>query len=183
MLKDGGNTTRLTSITTGFMRRGDSPETGAIAVVIPQSSENSERSVCGLKDFLIDERRYFSVEEREHGVDCAKVAVLDIENSPVHVHGETLETYHVLSGRGSMVLGREVIDVSAGTYILIPPHVPHGMKSSGPEPVRVLMTFTPGMAPVSRQEFRDEKILSPDIDANIAGLRGGAAIPPCAPEG
>jgi hypothetical protein len=38
--------------------------------------------------------------------------------------------------------------------------------------LRVLMTFTPGLAPVAEQRFRDERILHPRASARIAALGG-----------
>lgn len=162
MLKDGGATTQLAqaSSTIGYLPRGGELQTGAIVATIPTVLEGAERSVCGLKAFLVDERRRFEVAGDIVEIDCAKVAALDISDSPIHVHGETTETYQILHGEGRMVLGNELVPVSAGTFILIPPGVQHGMAAASPEhPVRVLMTFTPGLAPIQHQHLRDEKIL------------------------
>lgn len=160
-------TTRQTlahSRTVGFLPRGASSTTEVVVTQLPMNLDGAEESVCGMKAFLIDERRAFhSLDSSEETVvDCARVAVLDITDSPVHVHGETVETYQILQGEGHMVLGEDSRKVSAGDFILLPPGLPHGLVSSDPEtPVRVLMTFSPGMAPVSAEQFRDEKILFP----------------------
>ncbi len=160
-----------TLVSQGFLLRAQAPvESSAERAVVARipvealATGDMEPSVCGLKAFLIDERLEFPSHEGDASkkvvIDCAKVAVLDIVDSPVHVHGETLETYHVLEGHGRMVLGEQVVDVGPGTYIVIPPDVRHGLTSADPiRPVRVLMTFTPGLAPVSQPSFRDELIL------------------------
>ncbi|MCC5788845.1 MAG: cupin domain-containing protein [Opitutales bacterium] len=150
------------SRTLGFLQRGSNATTDVVVSRLPADLAGAEESVCGLKAFLIDERRAFANGDQESVIDCARVAVLDITDSPVHVHGETVETYQILSGEGQMVLGPEVRPVSSGDFILLPPGLPHGLVSTDPEkPVRVLMTFSPGMAPVAAEQFRDEKILFP----------------------
>ncbi|MCC5847445.1 MAG: VOC family protein [Verrucomicrobia bacterium] len=156
------------SRTLGWLERGSDPAVGAVAVDLPGVLSSAEQSVCGMKAFLIDERRSFTrADGGEEIVDCARVALLDIEDSPVHVHGETVETYQILKGNGQMVLGEEILEVMEGKMILIPPGVPHGLSATGASPVRVLMTFSPGMAPVSRHEYRDEKILHPSARAFV----------------
>lgn len=164
MLTDNGaiRQTLGQSRTLGFLPRGGSLAKNAPVTRLPADLQGAEKSVCGLKAFLIDERRAFRKNDREVVIDCARVAVLDITDSPVHVHGETVETYQILSGEGQMVLGNEVRSVSGGDFILLPAGLPHGLVSANPDqPVRVLMTFNPGMAPVAAEQFRDEKILSP----------------------
>lgn len=160
------------SMTLGFLARGADLKSGAVAVRLPEILTDAERSVCGVKAFLIDERREF----RDHDgsttvVDCARVAALDIVDSPVHVHGETIETYLILAGKGRMVLGDRVEPVGPGSFILIPPGVPHGLCSDDPHiPMRVMMTFAPGLAPVSQERWRDEKIVYGQASQRIRQL-------------
>jgi mannose-6-phosphate isomerase-like protein (cupin superfamily) len=176
MLTDGGRTRQLASSSRslGFVERGQPPRPGAVLVQIPDELRGAEVSVCGVKGFLVDERRVFRDETgAEVEVACAKVAALDIDDSPVHVHGETLETYQILAGSGRMVLDQRVVPVRAGSLVVIPPGVEHGLASDVPgQPLRVLMTFTPGLAPVAEQRFRDERILHPRASARIAALGG-----------
>ncbi len=155
-----------------FLRRGGEPAPGAVAVTLPRELAAAQASVCGLKEFLIDERRTFRrADGRELMLDCAKVALLDITDSPVHVHAHTVEIYHVLEGEGEMVLGREVLPVGAGSLILIPPGTPHGLHGREPgRSLRVLISFTPGMASVDHWEFRDETILHPSTAARAREL-------------
>jgi len=171
MLKDQGRVrhTLAHSRTLGFLPRGAPPAPGAVAVSIPECLPDAEQSVCGLKAFLIDERRAFLDGDRETVVDCARVALLDIADSPVHVHGETVETYHILSGEGRMILGASRRRVGAGDLMLLPPGLPHGLAADDPaRPLRVLMTFSPGLAPVKSEQFRDERILHPSTRTCLA---------------
>ncbi len=176
MLTDHGRERRLAdrSRTLGFLPRGGTLEPGAVAVRLPELLTDAERSVCGVKAFLVDERRAFRRDDGgEDVVDCARIAVLDITDSPVHVHGETVETYLILAGRGRMVLGPQVVAVAPGSCILIPPGTEHGLCSDDPAvPLRVVMTFAPGLAPVAHERWRDERIVHPAASARIADLGG-----------
>jgi len=176
MLPDQGRTrhTLHRSLSLGFAERGRSRRPGAVVVDLPDDLQGAELSVCGLKGFLIDEERCFRADDGSQiTVACAKVAALDIVDSPVHVHGETLESYQILAGQGRMVLGEEVVAVQPGSFVLIPPGTEHGLASDNPErPLRVLMTFTPGLAPVSAAEWRDERICYERASERIAHLSG-----------
>jgi hypothetical protein len=51
--------------------------------------------------------------------------------------------------------------------IIIPP----GLMALDPaQPVRVLMTFCPGMAPIAHQQWRDERIVAAPASAVIEAL-------------
>jgi mannose-6-phosphate isomerase-like protein (cupin superfamily) len=160
------------SRTIGFCRRGRSDRKKGVIARIPDDLSGSPMSVCGIKGFLIDEIREFEDEEgKKHRVSCASVAALDIMDSPVHVHGETIETYLILAGSGKMVLDHRVSDVKPGHIILIPPGVLHGLASDDPKcPLKVLMTFHPGLAPVEMPAFRDEKIVYANASRRIVKI-------------
>ena len=113
---------------------------------------------------LIEELRQFTTPDGNREIRCASVAVLEMTDSPVHVHASTQEHYIVLSGNGKLILGsgadERVVDVKQGSVILIPPGQPHGITSNDSKiPVRAMLTFTPGLAPKNEPEFRDEKII------------------------
>lgn len=173
MLENGGHIRSGNEISRriGFLLRDGALESGAVVSHIPAADfADAEQSVCGLKAFLIDERREFTDETGDQKVvDCAKVAALDITDSPVHVHGETVETYHIIAGSGRMLLGEKIVKVQAGSFIVIPPGTPHGLTADDPtKPLRVVMTFSPGLAPIQHQDCRDEKILAESAAAVIA---------------
>lgn len=136
----------------------------SLVVEIPEAAAGKV-SVCGAKDFLIDEWRKFP--KQDGGVQkvrCASAAVLEMTDAPIHVHGSTLEHYIVLEGRGKMVLGtgpeERVVEVQKGSVVLLLPGQAHGIASDDPEvPIKALLTFAPGLAPKEEPEFRDEKIL------------------------
>jgi uncharacterized protein YjlB len=125
---------------------------------------------------MIDEtRRFHRTDGTSEDVDCASVAALDIVDSPVHMHGVTQEVYTILNGKGKMVLGDQVVDVAEGSVIVLPTGVEHGLASDDPDhPVKVLLSFTPGIAPKSKPEFRDEAIVYERTTKRLAQLLNGA---------
>jgi mannose-6-phosphate isomerase-like protein (cupin superfamily) len=136
------------------------PTATALQFDLNERAFSSSRSVCGNKAILIEEQRIFGGKDQPQvAVAYAKLALLEIVDSPVHKHCETTETYHILEGSGTMILGDKVITVQAGSFIYIPPGVAHGLCSDNRTPVRVLMTFSPGMAPITSPLWRDEEIL------------------------
>jgi len=153
----------------GYCVRGQEMKSGGVVSQIPESLKDADVSVCGVKGFMTDEMRAF--EDGKGGeelVPCAAVACLEIADSPIHVHGETLETYIILSGRGQMVVGDEVVELSQGTVVTLPPGVKHGACSADDTPIKVLMTFSPGLAPKQTPAYRDEKILNPSTRTYLA---------------
>jgi mannose-6-phosphate isomerase-like protein (cupin superfamily) len=153
----------LTARSFGYGLRGqDGFGQNAVVARIPQSLADAELSVCGVKGFMADELREFNLPGRgTKKIRCATIAVLEITDSPVHIHSLTLEVYAILSGEGQMVLDDRVINIKVGDVILLPPGVQHGVMShSFHIPVKVLMTFTPGLAPKTELEHRDEQIVA-----------------------
>ncbi len=162
----------LKSRSLGFKVRGQSLVQGPVIAKIPTSLADAELSVCGVKGFLVDEVREF---ERPDGVreivDCAHIALLEIADSPVHVHGGTQETYEIRRGKGKMILGDRIVEVEAGAVLKLLPGDEHGLVSDDPmQPVEALLHFTPGLAPKTKPEFRDEAILYDRTSERIAEL-------------
>ena len=159
------NAKNLTAVHIGFAQRGEDSITDQCLVVDIPGTPAGEVSVCGAKDFLIDEvRRFTDADGNAVDVRCASSAVLEMTDSPVHLHSCTLEYYIVQSGKGKMVLGNEpnerVVEVQEGSVIVLPPGQAHGIVSDDPSvPIKALLVFTPGLAPKEQPEFRDEKIL------------------------
>jgi len=144
----------------------ETPSTQCVVAQLPDrvSTDPGVVSVCGAKTMLIQELRQFTTPSGNREIRCASVAVLEMTDSPVHVHASTHEHYIVLSGNGKMILGSDaderVINVKQGSVILIPPGQPHGITSNDPKiPIRAMLTFTPGLAPKDEPEFRDEKVV------------------------
>ena len=149
----------------GFVQGGsDQISQECLKVVLPATADG-EVSCCGAKVVLIDEVREFTdAEGNPVQIRCSSSAVLEMTDAPIHLHAGTLEYYVVLAGKGRMVLGtgenERVEKVEEGSVVLIQPGQAHGIASDDPNvPIRALLTFTPGLAPVSEPDFRDEEII------------------------
>jgi mannose-6-phosphate isomerase-like protein (cupin superfamily) len=63
-----------------------------------------------------------------------------------HRHPATEEIYHVLSGRGRMLLGGEEFGIEAGDTVRIDPGVRHGLVNDGGEDLVILCCCCPPYA-------------------------------------
>lgn len=160
-----------------LLANSNSPTTECLVANMAGVSKG-EVSVCGAKTILIEELRQFETADgKTKDIQCAAAAVLEMTDSPVHVHASTLEYYIVLSGQGKFILGsgenESIIDVQQGSVILLPPGQPHGIVSDDPDlPIRALLTFTPGLAPKDEPEFRDEKVIHARTSDRLREIQG-----------
>jgi quercetin dioxygenase-like cupin family protein len=60
-----------------------------------------------------------------------------------HVHRVQEETFYVLEGECEWHAGDQVIRATPGTYLFLPPGVPHNITNVSDKPARVLMTVSP----------------------------------------
>ena len=60
-----------------------------------------------------------------------------------HYHGVTEEIYYFTAGSGVMKLGDEETTVSAGDTVVIPPGIPHMLRNTGAEPLKLLCCCAP----------------------------------------
>jgi quercetin dioxygenase-like cupin family protein len=61
----------------------------------------------------------------------------------LHVHQVQEETFYVLEGECDWQIGDQRIRAVPGTYVFIPPGVPHNIANATDKPARVLMTVSP----------------------------------------
>jgi quercetin dioxygenase-like cupin family protein len=61
----------------------------------------------------------------------------------LHVHRVQEETFYVLEGECEWQIGDQRIHATPGTYVFIPPGVPHNIANAGDTPARVIMTVSP----------------------------------------
>jgi mannose-6-phosphate isomerase-like protein (cupin superfamily) len=83
-----------------------------------------------------------------------------------HVHRETLDMFFVLEGTLTMQLGEETLDLSGGSFVLVPPGTPHTFSNRTDQPVRLLNMD----APAGLEGYLRE----------MAGAMAGDAIDPAA---
>jgi quercetin dioxygenase-like cupin family protein len=60
-----------------------------------------------------------------------------------HVHRVQEETFYMLEGECEWHVADEVVRATLGTYLFIPPGVPHNITNVSDMPARVLMTVSP----------------------------------------
>jgi len=60
-----------------------------------------------------------------------------------HVHRVQEETFYMLEGECEWHVGDEVVRATPGTFLFIPPGVPHNITNTSKKPARVLMTVSP----------------------------------------
>jgi len=81
---------QVSSRTIGYCRRGGTTDSVPVVAAIASDLSDEKVSFCGVKGFMIDEVREFTLpREDPETIACAMVAVLEITNSPVHVHSLT----------------------------------------------------------------------------------------------
>ena len=89
-----------------------------------------------------------------------------------HVHRVQEETFYVLEGECQWQVGDELVRAKPGTYVFIPPGVPHNISNASDKPARMIMT----VSPPGHEHYFEElvKLVTrsgpPDADA-IANLR------------
>ncbi len=61
----------------------------------------------------------------------------------LHTHAGQDKVYHVLSGRGRFLLSDQELDMDAGTMLVAPEGVGHGIRNTGTERLIVLAILAP----------------------------------------
>jgi len=61
----------------------------------------------------------------------------------LHVHRIQEETFYMLEGECQWRVGDRVVRATPGTYLFVPPGVPHDIANVSASPARVLMTVSP----------------------------------------
>lgn len=61
----------------------------------------------------------------------------------LHVHRVQEETFYLLEGECEWWVGERVVRATPGTFLFVPPGVPHNITNVSAAPARVLMTVSP----------------------------------------
>lgn len=91
----------------------------------------------------------------------------------LHVHRVQEETFYVLEGECQWQIGEQQVCATPGTYVFIPPGVPHNIANTSDKPARMIMT----VSPPGHEHYFEELVKlvarggGPDASA-IAELRG-----------
>jgi mannose-6-phosphate isomerase-like protein (cupin superfamily) len=85
---------------------------------------------------------------REHGMGSLSLTDTTVAPGfpgPVpHYHETFVDSFWVLDGTLTLLLGDQTLHATAGTYALVPPRVVHTFSNPGEEPVRLLNLMAPG---------------------------------------
>jgi mannose-6-phosphate isomerase-like protein (cupin superfamily) len=65
------------------------------------------------------------------------------QSHELHTHAGMDKVYHVLRGRGRFLLADRELDMEAGTMLVAPDGVPHGIRNTGAERLVVLAVLAP----------------------------------------
>jgi quercetin dioxygenase-like cupin family protein len=85
-----------------------------------------------------------------------------------HVHRVQEETFYVLEGECEWHVGGEKIQAKPGTYLFIPPGVPHNIANASDKPARMIMTVSP---PGHEQYFEElVKLVTKSGPPNAAAI-------------
>ncbi len=91
----------------------------------------------------------------------------------LHVHRVQEETFYVVEGECEWQVGDRKIRAKPGTFLFLPPGVPHNIANASDKPARMIMT----VSPPGHEHYFEElvKLVArsnpPDADA-ISDLRG-----------
>ena len=88
-----------------------------------------------------------------------------------HMHTQNHETFYVLEGGGTFILGDETHEGKVGSLFHIPPGLPHQVIA-GDEGIRMLMVYSPGQ---TEAMFADMTALTPEQRADFETGRSVAA--------
>jgi quercetin dioxygenase-like cupin family protein len=61
----------------------------------------------------------------------------------LHVHRVQEETFYVLEGECEWQVGGRLVHAKPGTYVFIPPGVPHNIANASDKPATMLLTVSP----------------------------------------
>ncbi len=91
----------------------------------------------------------------------------------LHVHRIQEETFYVLEGECEWQVDGQLISAKPGTFLFLPPGVPHNIRNVSDKPARVLMTVSPPGHEHYFEELAKVAARGGPPDANaIAELRG-----------
>ena len=60
-----------------------------------------------------------------------------------HVHDNEDDSFYILEGELTFLLGEETLKAPAGTFVLVPPGVEHGFRNDGTTAVRMVNVHAP----------------------------------------
>jgi len=63
---------------------------------------------------------------------------------PAHSHPNGEETVYIISGKGQVLIGKEIYDIKEGSIMFFPQGVPHMLGNTGMEVLKGICFYAPG---------------------------------------
>jgi mannose-6-phosphate isomerase-like protein (cupin superfamily) len=95
------------------------------------------------------------------------------DSTPVHIHHNEDEHFHVLEGTLRFLYGDKMLDVSAGKTLTVLRGVEHAWGNATAVPVRMLITFTPGGC---EEALREIALAGDDVDLMAISKHYGVSV-------
>jgi quercetin dioxygenase-like cupin family protein len=99
---------------------------------------------------------------------------------PTHIHRREDETFYVVEGQCSILLGEEWITAGVGDFVNVPRGTVHRFENQSSEAMRMILTFTPaGIEKFFEETLERTLDPTPDIPDNVDAIaaRYAAAAP------
>jgi mannose-6-phosphate isomerase-like protein (cupin superfamily) len=97
------------------------------------TDQDEFRSTCGMRRNLLDAGES----------DPVRIHYLRIGDSRKHVHRKTIEYYYVTEGAGEIELDDEVVPITKGDLVVVPPGVWHTSRPFPGHELHVLLVVVP----------------------------------------
>jgi quercetin dioxygenase-like cupin family protein len=65
------------------------------------------------------------------------------QGPPAHTHADEDESWYVIEGHLRFLLGTEIAQAPAGSFVFVPRGTVHCFQNTGSDPARILVMFTP----------------------------------------
>jgi quercetin dioxygenase-like cupin family protein len=80
--------------------------------------------------------------------DTRQASMFDCTLSPgssvgLHVHRVHEEAFYVLDGECELQVGSQLVRARPGTFVFVPPGVPHSIANASDKPARMILTVSP----------------------------------------
>ena len=84
-----------------------------------------------------------SLQDVYEGLSIGLVTLGPGESGNAHSHGDSQESWFIISGKGSLMVGDEKVELIPDSVVVAPAGVEHQIFSSNEEPLKALFIFTP----------------------------------------
>lgn len=113
--------------------------TDSLKAIVTNPGGGARNSAFGLP------RRFLVTSEQSNGAFCTfEEDVPPGAGPPLHIHMKEHELFYVMSGVIKFRCEDEVLEITAGGTIVIPPGARHTFKNIGDAPAKIVVTLTPG---------------------------------------